>query len=67
MGKAANRRDREPDLRTEPPWPSSVLLAFHATLAERSLLQENPTVDEVVHLPAGRDLLAEADVPALSP
>ena len=30
-----------------------VLLAIHATLAERSLVQENPTVDEVVHLPAG--------------
>jgi hypothetical protein len=29
------------------------LLAFHLALAERSLLLENPTVDEVVHLPAG--------------
>jgi hypothetical protein len=29
------------------------LLAAHFALAERSLVQENPTVDEVVHLPAG--------------
>jgi 4-amino-4-deoxy-L-arabinose transferase-like glycosyltransferase len=29
------------------------LLALHLALAERSLVQENPTVDEVVHLPAG--------------
>jgi 4-amino-4-deoxy-L-arabinose transferase-like glycosyltransferase len=29
------------------------LLALHYSLAARSLLQENPTVDEVVHLPAG--------------
>ena len=29
------------------------LLALHLALAERSLIQENPTVDEVVHLPAG--------------
>ena len=29
------------------------LLALHYALAARSLLQENPTVDEVVHLPAG--------------
>ncbi len=29
------------------------LLAVHLALAERSLVLENPTVDEVVHLPAG--------------
>ncbi len=29
------------------------LLALHYALAARSLLQENPTVDEVVHMPAG--------------
>jgi hypothetical protein len=29
------------------------LLAFHYGAAARSLLQENPTVDEVTHLPAG--------------
>ena len=29
------------------------LLVIHLALAERSLVQENPTVDEVVHLPAG--------------
>jgi len=29
------------------------LLSLHYILAARSLLQENPTVDEVVHLPAG--------------
>lgn len=29
------------------------LLGIHVYLAERSLVQENPTVDEVVHLPAG--------------
>ena len=29
------------------------LLSLHYGLAARSLLQENPTVDEVVHLPAG--------------
>ena len=29
------------------------LLVLHLALAERSLVQENPTVDEVVHLPAG--------------
>ncbi len=29
------------------------LLTLHYTLAARSLLQENPTVDEVVHMPAG--------------
>src|SRR5689334_17262544 len=29
------------------------LLVLHYALAVRSLLQENPTVDEVVHLPAG--------------
>ena len=29
------------------------LLSLHYALAARSLLQENPTVDEVVHLPAG--------------
>jgi Dolichyl-phosphate-mannose-protein mannosyltransferase len=29
------------------------LLVLHLALAERSLIQENPTVDEVVHLPAG--------------
>ena len=29
------------------------LLALHVAMAERSLIQENPTVDEVVHLPAG--------------
>ena len=29
------------------------LLVVHLALAERSLVQENPTVDEVVHLPAG--------------
>ena len=31
----------------------SVLLSCHALAAVRSLLQENPTVDEVVHMPAG--------------
>jgi 4-amino-4-deoxy-L-arabinose transferase-like glycosyltransferase len=30
-----------------------VLLLLHATLAVRSLVRENPTIDEVVHLPAG--------------
>jgi hypothetical protein len=30
-----------------------VLLAAHVGLAERSLSQENPTVDEVAHMPAG--------------
>ena len=30
-----------------------LLTAVHLTLAIRSLLRENPTVDEVVHLPAG--------------
>jgi hypothetical protein len=29
------------------------LLALHLALAESSLIQENPTVDEVAHLPAG--------------
>ncbi len=29
------------------------LLAVHTALAENSLVRENPTVDEVVHLPAG--------------
>jgi hypothetical protein len=29
------------------------LLALHYALAARSLLQENPTVDEVVHMPSG--------------
>ena len=29
------------------------LLALHVAMAECSLIQENPTVDEVVHLPAG--------------
>ena len=29
------------------------LLVLHYALAARSLLQENPTVDEVVHMPAG--------------
>jgi hypothetical protein len=29
------------------------ILAFHLALAEQSLILENPTVDEVVHLPAG--------------
>ena len=29
------------------------LLTLHYALAARSLLQENPTVDEVVHMPAG--------------
>jgi Dolichyl-phosphate-mannose-protein mannosyltransferase len=29
------------------------LLALHLALAERSLTAENPTVDEVVHMPAG--------------
>ena len=29
------------------------MLAVHPTLAVRSLIQENPTVDEVIHLPAG--------------
>ncbi|MDR3622086.1 MAG: glycosyltransferase family 39 protein [Paludisphaera borealis] len=29
------------------------LLAVHLALAERSLITENPTVDEVVHMPAG--------------
>lgn len=29
------------------------LLAAHLALAEQSLVEENPTVDEVVHLPAG--------------
>src|SRR5438270_174473 len=30
-----------------------VLLSVHLTLAVRSLVRENPTVDEVAHLPAG--------------
>lgn len=30
-----------------------LLLAVHLTLAVRSLVLENPTVDEVIHLPAG--------------
>jgi len=30
-----------------------VLLTLHLTLAVRSLVHENPTIDEVVHLPAG--------------
>ena len=30
-----------------------VLLAVHLALAERSLVVENPTIDEVVHMPAG--------------
>jgi hypothetical protein len=30
-----------------------VLLSLHYVIAARSLIQENPTVDEVVHLPAG--------------
>jgi len=29
------------------------LLAVHLALAERSLIAENPTIDEVVHMPAG--------------
>lgn len=29
------------------------MLSIHTTLAVRSLLTENPTVDEVIHLPAG--------------
>ncbi len=29
------------------------LLTVHLTLAERSLIVENPTIDEVVHMPAG--------------
>jgi hypothetical protein len=31
----------------------AALLSIHYLLAARSLLQENPTIDEVVHLPAG--------------
>jgi hypothetical protein len=31
----------------------AALLALHLALAERSLVAENPTVDEVAHLPAG--------------
>jgi hypothetical protein len=31
----------------------ALLLCLHATLAVRSLIQENPTIDEVIHLPAG--------------
>jgi len=30
-----------------------LLLSVHVALAVRSLVQENPTVDEVIHLPAG--------------
>jgi hypothetical protein len=30
-----------------------LLLAVHATLAVHSLVRENPTIDEVIHLPAG--------------
>jgi 4-amino-4-deoxy-L-arabinose transferase-like glycosyltransferase len=30
-----------------------VLLALHAALAVNSLVRENPTIDEVIHLPAG--------------
>src|SRR5271165_6899182 len=30
-----------------------LMLALHMALAVNSLLQENPTVDEVAHLPAG--------------
>jgi 4-amino-4-deoxy-L-arabinose transferase-like glycosyltransferase len=30
-----------------------LLLSLHVALAVRSLVQENPTIDEVVHLPAG--------------
>src|SRR5437868_1317328 len=30
-----------------------MLLAIHLALAVNSLLRENPTIDEVIHLPAG--------------
>lgn len=30
-----------------------LMLTLHATLAVQSLVQESPTVDEVIHLPAG--------------
>jgi hypothetical protein len=32
---------------------AAVLLALHAALAMNSLVRENPTIDEVIHLPAG--------------
>ena len=53
LGKAANRRDRESDLRSEPSWPSSSCSLSTRPSPSASLLGENPTVDEVVHLPAG--------------
>src|SRR5437762_12361421 len=31
----------------------AVLLAIHLALAVNSLVRENPTIDEVIHLPAG--------------
>lgn len=31
----------------------ATLLTLHVSLAVRSLVQENPTIDEVIHLPAG--------------
>jgi hypothetical protein len=31
----------------------AALLTLHVSLAVRSLVQENPTIDEVIHLPAG--------------
>ena len=57
-----------------PPWPHrlrfwtrtrlalavGLLLAIHLVLAVQSLVQENPTIDEVIHLPAGITLLAAA-------
>jgi hypothetical protein len=44
------------DLKSRRLWSAlavTFLLALHLAMAERSLIQENPTVDEVVHLPAG--------------
>jgi 4-amino-4-deoxy-L-arabinose transferase-like glycosyltransferase len=35
------------------PLAVAALLTLHVALAESSLIQENPTVDEVAHLPAG--------------
>ncbi|MHC5542305.1 ArnT family glycosyltransferase, partial [Singulisphaera rosea] len=49
-----------PEVPDEPFWSTrrlvlavALLLTSHATLAVMSLVLENPTVDEVVHLPAG--------------
>ncbi|MFO0956179.1 MAG: glycosyltransferase family 39 protein [Isosphaeraceae bacterium] len=65
----ARRRRREPETQPIPETPPAagspgagrarlaaavaVLLALQWSLAVRSLIRENPTIDEVVHLPAG--------------